>query len=240
MDERVGALRAPRIQVASTEDVAAALDGSGPGRERTVIVLVGGAGGLGEEMLAALADVLRDEVVPVAEQRKAVVVDGGTDSGVMRLIGRARAAAGGGFPLVGVAAEGTVVAPEARTSAPDAAALEPNHTLFLLVPGANWGDETAWIAEVAGVVAGDRPSVTLLVNGGPIAYDDVDASLTARRRVVVLAGSGRAADAIADVRAGRGGDDRAAAIAASPLTSVAHIGRPGAVAAAIEAALEAP
>jgi hypothetical protein len=57
------------------------------------------------------------------------VIDGGTDAGVMQLIGRARAASGGRFPLIGVAAEGTVMVPGAGTSSPDATELEPNHTL---------------------------------------------------------------------------------------------------------------
>jgi hypothetical protein len=182
--------------------------------------------------------VLRDEVVPVAERRDAVVIDGGTDSGVMQLIGRARSALGGRFPLIGVAAEGTVLVPGAGTPSPDAVKLEPNHTLFLLVPGTQWGDEARWMMDVAGVVAGRQSSVTVLMNGGQIAYTDVAASLGSGRPVVVLAGSGRTADAIAKARAGNGGDNRAVEIAASPLTTVADVGEAGVAAAAIEAALD--
>jgi hypothetical protein len=65
------------------------------------------------------------------------------------------------------------------------------------------------------------------------------ASLDGGRPVVVLAGSGRAADAIARARAGDGDDRHAVRIAASPLTRVADLATAGAVAAAIEAALEA-
>jgi hypothetical protein len=57
--------------------------------------------------------------------------------------------------------------------------------------------------------------------------------------VVVLAGSGRTADAIAAARAGNDVDDRAVRIAASPLTSVIEVGEPGAVADAIAVALDA-
>ena len=92
--------------------------------------------------------------------------------------------------------------------------------------------------EVAGVVAGRRSSVTVLINGGQIAYTDVAASLRSGRPVVVLAGSGRTADAIAKARAGNGGDNRAVEIAASPLTTVADVGEAGMAAAAIEAALD--
>jgi hypothetical protein len=169
-----------------------------------------------------------------------MVVDGGTDSGVMRLIGRARSAEGADFPLVGVAAEGTVTLPGATPPSADAAELEPNHTGFLLVPGSTWGDEAPWITSVAGAIAGRRASVTVLANGGEIAYTDVNGSLAHGRPVVVLAGSGRTADAIARASTSAGGDHRAAEIAASPLAQVVDMTEVGAVAAALDAALTGP
>ncbi|MFD0206171.1 MULTISPECIES: hypothetical protein [Saccharothrix] len=171
---------------------------------RPVLVLVGGAGGMEPGELDALASVLRD-LVPLLDECGAVVVDGGTDVGVMRAVGRARAAAGGRFPLVGVAAEVAV----------DLAAFEPNHTHLVLVPGRVWGDESPWLAEVADVVAGPAPSLTVLVNGGPITFDDAEHSLARDRPLVVLRGSGRTADAIAE-----SADARSTAIATSPLTTV--------------------
>jgi hypothetical protein len=238
MNDQSGDIRAAPIRIASTDDIAAALDSAGLRLDRPVIVLVGGAGTMGGKEFETGAQVLRDEVVPIAERRDAVVIDGGTDSGVMQLIGRARSALGGSFPLIGVAAEGTVLVPGAGTPSPDAVELEPNHTLFLLVPGTRWGDEVRWMTDVARVIAGHRSSVTVLVNGGQIAYTDVAASLGSGRPVVVLAGSGRTADAIARARAGSGGDNRAVEIAASPLTTVVDVGEAGSAAAAIEAALD--
>jgi len=237
LNDQAGHLQAPLLRIVDTDEIAAALDSAGLRPDRAVIVLVGGAGGMGGKDFETVAQVLRDEVVPVAERRNAVVIDGGTDSGVMQLIGQARSALGGRFPLIGVAAEGTVLVPGAGTPSPDAVELEPNHTLFLLVPGMQWGDESRWMMDVAGVVAGRRCSVTVLLNGGEIAYTDVAASLGSGRPVVVLAGSGGTADAIAEARAGNGDDDRAVEIAASPLMTVAGIGEAGVAAAAIEAAL---
>jgi hypothetical protein len=237
MNDQAGETQAPVLRVASTDDLAAALDVAELRRDRAVIVLVGGAGTMGQEELATAAEVLRDEIVPVVERRDAVVIDGGTDTGVMQLIGRERSASGGRFPLVGIAPEGAVVVP-GRTPTPDTVGLEPNHTLFLLVPGTQWGDEAPWMMDVAGVVAGRRPSVTVLMNGGQVAYTDVAASLRSGRPVVVVAGTGRTADAVAQARAGRGGDDRAVEIAASPLTTVADVGRAGMVSAAVDAALD--
>jgi hypothetical protein len=238
VNEQTGEVQAVRIRIVGSDDIAAALDSVGFRRDRVVIVLVGGAAGMGAKDLQTVVEVFRNEIVPIAERRDAVVIDGGTDSGVMQLIGRARSATGARFPLVGVAAEGTVVGRFGRSS-PDAVELEPNHTLFLLVPGSRWGDEAWWIAAVAGVVANKRPSVTVLVNGGEIAYTDVAGSLGSDRPVVVLAGSGRTADAIAGARAGKEGDTRAIEIAKSSLTRVVEIGKAGAVTLAIEAALDA-
>jgi hypothetical protein len=238
MSDQAGHALAPRIRIVGADEIPAALDRAGFRRGRVVVVLVGGAAGMSERDLDAVAEVLVDEVVPLVERLDAVVIDGGTDSGVMRLIGRARSALGGRFPLLGVAAEGTVVVPGAGTASPNAAQLEPNHTLFLIVPGSRWGDESPWIADVASAVAGDRTSVTLLVNGGHVAYTDVARSLDNGRPVVVLAGSGRTADAIARARAGHGGEALAIDIAASPLTRVVDIGEAGAVAAAIETVLD--
>jgi hypothetical protein len=139
LNDQAGDIQAPRIRIIGTDEIAAALHNAGLRPDRAVIVLVGGADGMGEKDFETVAQVLRDEVVPVAERRNAVVIDGGTDAGPMHLIGQARAASGDRFPLIGVAAEGTVMVPGAVTSSPDAAELEPNHTLFLLVPGTQWG-----------------------------------------------------------------------------------------------------
>lgn len=221
-------------------DIAAALVANGIGVGHEVIVLVGGAAGMNDAATRALAELMREVVVPIVARRAATVVDGGTDSGVMRLIGRARAAAGVRFPLVGVAAAGTVAVPGGRPPRPDAAEPEPHHTHVLLVPGTEWGDETPWISDVAGAIAAGRPSVTILVNGGSIAFADAARSLDADRPLVVIAGSGRTADAIADARFGAGAEPRAARISASPLTRVARLDDPGAVASAVVAGLDHP
>ena len=47
------------------------------------------------------------------------------------------------------------------------------------------------IAQTASSLAGTSPSMTVLVNGGQIANDDVERSVQVGRRVVVVAGSGR-------------------------------------------------
>jgi hypothetical protein len=210
------------VHVSRPAEIAGVLDAVSVGRGRPVVVLVGGAGGMDDDAVRKLEEVLRRAVLPVIDACRATVIDGGTDSGVMRAVGRARSEAGASFPLVGVAARGTVALPE-TSSATGAAGIDMHHTHLLLVPGTEWGDEAPWIVDVADAVAGDRPSVTLLVNGGEIAYDDADRSLDRGRPVVVLAGTGRTADAIADAAAGRSGDARGRRIARSGLTRIVPI-----------------
>src|SRR5260370_19159130 len=202
---------------------------------RPVLVLVGGAGGMTADHLAGMAEAM-ERIIPSLDGWGAAIVDGGTDSGVMRVMGRARAAAGAGFPLIGVAAEGTVIVP-GKPPALGAAALEPHHSQFILVPGDAWGDESPWLSGVAAAIADGQPSLTLVVNGGQITYDDIRHSIQASRPVIVLAGTGRTADAIAAAARGHADDPRAAQVAASPLTQVVSIADTRTLYSAIESIL---
>jgi hypothetical protein len=165
-------------------------------------------------------------------------VDGGTNHGVMRLVGQGRESSPGDFRLVGVVAEGTVSLP-AGARAGAGAELEPHHTHFVIVPGAHWGDESAWISTTATALAGAAPSVTVLVNGGEIAYADVRHSVEAGRPVVALAGSGRTADHLHAALGGEPADPRALSLASSPLVTSVPCD-PMAVRRAIASALDRP
>jgi hypothetical protein len=225
----------PLARVAEPGDLPAALKALGIEAGRPVLVLVGGAGGMSPEQMTAVAGAIGQLIAALGDWG-AAVVDGGTDSGVMRVIGQARDTAGASFPLVGVAAEGTVIVP-GRRPAPDAAPLDPHHSQVILVPGDTWGDESPWLSRVATAIAGGRPSITLVVNGGEITYDDIEHSLRAGRPVLVLAGTGRTADAIAAAASGQDGNPRAARAAASPGTRVVPLGDPAALRSSIRSVL---
>ena len=176
------------------------------------VVLVGGADRMDDDALAAVRPFVERALAPLVEARAGTVLDGGTDSGVMRLMGRARAATRSGFPLVGV-----VPAAFAANGGP---ILEPNHTHFVLVPGSRWGDEGPWLAGLATALAAPERSFTALVNGGEVAWNDVADSLREGRPVVAVEGSGRTADALAAGIRGEQTDPRAAAMIASGLVHV--------------------
>jgi hypothetical protein len=193
---------------------AAALNLSGP-----ALVVVGGADRMDDRELDRAEPLFREVLTPFAEQRGAIVIDGGTDSGVMRLVGRVRSSSW--FPLVGVVA--AELAAESRDSESDAAPLEPNHSHFLFVPGTRWGDESPWLARFATAVANGRPSATVLVNGGDVTLSDAEQSVGAGRQVIAVSGSGGTADAIAAAARGDAADRRVRDLAASGLVRAADV-----------------
>lgn len=213
------------VEITDIGDLPSAVDALGLRPPRPTVVIVGGAGGLDSSYSDRLRDTFESGIVPVLQRHRAVAVDGGTDAGVMRLGGRARAVVGASYPLVGVVAAGTVRIP-GRAAPSDAEALESNHSHFVLVPGDTWGAEVPWISRTAAVLAGDRQTVTVLINGGKIAIDDVEHSVRDHRRVIAVAGSGRTADAVAAAAAGHSSDERLQRLIASGLVTSVSIADP--------------
>ena len=156
---------------------------------RPVIVLVGGAGGIGWWDKFPMTKAIRI-ISRLADQTQAVVVDGGTQAGIMKEIGIQRRRYKFSFPLVGVVFDSLLMREEPKSI------LDPNHTHFFLIPGDDWGAESSWISKIATAIAGDQKSITVLVNGGNISKTDVEYSLLENRPTFVMRGTGRMADEI--------------------------------------------
>lgn len=203
------------IQVNQQAELPNALKEIGLSDSRPVLVVVGGASKISEADFIRIQRLFVEVLAPIAETLGAYVVDGGTDAGVMRLMGAARTQIGAKFALVGVTPADKVALPSELETDSDLTRLEPSHTHFLLIPGSNWGDESPWISDIATVLGGGTPSVTVLLNGGEITFKDAFYSVNAGRLVVVIAGSGRTADILAGALAGNSTDDRAQNLAKS-------------------------
>lgn len=201
----------------SEADLVGTLQELGLTQEQPTLVVIGGASKLSAADFARVQQLFTDVLAPLAQKWKAAVIDGGTDAGVMRLMGQARQQIGGDFPLIGVAPIDLASLPTQVEAGSDAAPLEQNHTHFVLVPGSNWGDESQWIAQLATALAGHHPSVTVLINGGEVTWRDALQSVKADREILVIAGSGRTADILAAAVRGNSTDERAAALVASGL-----------------------
>lgn len=209
----------------SDRDLQNALDRLGL-KNGPVLVLVGGAGSMHPlTEPPGLHKLFFEVLAPLAESLHAIVIDGGTDVGIMRLMGAARSGIRGTFPLLGIAAIGTVDLPDRSGQGPETAALEPRHSHFLIVPGSRFGEESPWIAKAASRLAEGHRSLTLVINGGAITLRDISFSVREKRPVLVISGSGRTADRVADALAGRDLDPEIRSLVSSGLIEALEIDR---------------
>jgi hypothetical protein len=189
---------AQAIEILSEDDLPIAFAEMGLQGKRPVLVAIGGASLISETDFARLQRLFVEVLAPLAKDLGCYVVDGGTDAGVMKLMGNAREQNGSAFPLIGVSPIGLIQLPDAVNPPSQSATLEPHHTHFFFVARNNWGDESPWLANIATLLAGDYPSVTVLINGGAIALVDAKESTKVDRPIVAIAGTGRLADEIAN------------------------------------------
>jgi hypothetical protein len=193
-----------------------------------VVVLNGGTeeqdGTQEQRLRSALA-----ELAGVVSKPGLTVVTGGTDAGVFALLGESL---GDGTLVrcIGVAPEALVTWPGREDAAADAVPLEPHHSDFVLVDGGRWGDETGTMMSLTAAIAAGGPSLAILAGGGEVAATELLAHVRAGRRVVVLAGTGRLADAVAAaVEAGGSRDPQLREAVASGRVSVVDTSRPEAL-----------
>jgi hypothetical protein len=197
------------------------------------IFISGGAGGMSEEDIHRIHHIMA-EVARFAQEQGACIVDGGTESGVMQMIGDARLQAKHTFPLIGVAPIHKIAYP-GFANPEEEAQLEDSHTHFVLVDGDDWGDESAVILRLTRTISGKGklPALGILINGGRVALHDVYMASTAELKLpmLILEGSGRAADEISTAfRTGRTQRDILKAIlAGGDIELVAADEGPGAI-----------
>ncbi len=184
-------MTSPIRSVESWPDLEAALAPFPRGR---TLLLIGGADFASAD--PAIVDGIEGFLAALAgasQELGAVIVDGGTDAGVMRWFAEARAGVDGTFPLVGVAPRSAFDRP---TRTGEAITVADGHSVVFTVPGDQFGDEMPWLFAVADHLGG-KAAPTLLVNGGELAAREARRRLADGHVVVAVAGSGRAADAIA-------------------------------------------
>ena len=211
------ALSTSLLHIQDRGDLPKAFKDLGFQHPRPTLVVIGGASLLSEADFKRVQKLFIEVLAPLAQELNLFVVDGGTDAGVMQLIGNARASIAGTFPLIGVAPRDLVTLPGQSAPHPEASTLEPNHTHCLLIPGNKWGAESPWIADVASVLSNGLPSVAVLINGGEVTWKDAYCNVDKKRPIVVIAGSGRTADNMADALQGKVTDKRAYRLLASDL-----------------------
>jgi hypothetical protein len=168
---------------------------------RPVVVVAGGANTLTGDAHDLVVGAVGPAVARAAAVTGAAVVDGGTAAGIMAIVGEAmRQGRDEDVVLLGVAPGGCVTYPGSPADAPgDGAALEPNHSHFVLADSAEWGGETTLLVELSEALAAGASIVMVVAGGGEVTTKEVLEAARRRWPVFVLVGSGGTADQLAEV-----------------------------------------
>jgi hypothetical protein len=169
------------------------------GQPKAVIILVGGAAGLDESLKPRLVQLFSRGIARAVADRNSLIIDGGTQAGVMAMMGQGFANRRRNSILLGVVPAGKVTYPGGPPEGciEDGAPLDPNHSHFVLVESNDWGGETETMYELAEELSEKIPVLTVLVNGGQLARHEILQSLRRGWVIVVIEGTGRLADEIA-------------------------------------------
>ncbi len=194
------AQKAPGIIVPMKSDPDLLKEALGFKEPRPAIFISGGASGMSERDVQMTKQIVANGIVRFAQEHQMVVIDGGTESGVMKMMGDARREKGYTFPLIGIAPMGKVDYPGHHNPNKEAS-LENGHSHFVLVDGKEWGDESATIVNLTHAISGggEKKALGIVINGGKITRQDVYLATSKERNlpILVLEGSGRFADELA-------------------------------------------
>jgi len=192
--------KAKAVFIAPNEAAKTVIGQLGFKQPRPAIFVTGGASNMAPEDVAMTERIVEEAISRFAEEHQIAIVDGGTESGIMQMVGEARRKQKYTFPLIGVAPLGKVQYPGFANTQHEAE-LEDSHSHFVLVEGDQWGDETEMIVALTQAISGfgKQQAVGILVNGGKIARQEVYLASTKDHKMpmLVLEGSGRFADELA-------------------------------------------
>jgi SLOG in TRPM, prokaryote len=180
------------------KDIFDALNIQRPG---ALIMVAGATSDLSEEVTSHLTQLCSHGIMPAAIQKKAMIIDGGTQVGVIKLIGQSANECGHRSILLGVTCAGLVIYPGGPSIKEEllekSAPLDPNHSHFVLVESEIWGCETDTMYALARLISKGIPVVTLVINGGIISKNEVLYSIRQGWPLLIIEGTGRLADEIA-------------------------------------------
>lgn len=167
------------------------------------ILISGGASRMEAQTVSILRAPIEDGLVRFLGSRSISLIDGGSTSGIMPLLGAARARRNYSFPLIGVAPEALVGYP--GHALPDSPVeLDAAHSHFVLTDGDGFGAESELMIRLAYTLSGrgTQKRLLIVVNGGDIVRKEAHLCSTREPRfpLLVLEGSGRFADALSAAR----------------------------------------
>lgn len=158
---------------------------------------------IGDEILHQQADLTREALetlANIADDRNALIICGGANTGVMAEIGQIRGRNNQTFPLIGVTTENLVTWPDGPHSksflgiGKKLSMLAAHYTHFILVPGNDFDGIAPWIIDATNILSNGRPCVSVLVNGGESFRKVVDLAVVKDIPVIALGGLGQLAN----------------------------------------------
>jgi len=186
-------------------------------KPKLIILIFGGASGnldISDTSITILYQIL-DDVLQYAADNDAIIIDGGTKSGIMEIVGqRASKIEQSKKPMIiGIAPAGLISLFNSTKQEDnyknegdndgenDKVLLDPNHSHFVLVEGDKWGDETIKLFEIASLLStNDIPIVALLAGGGRISKKEILFCINQNWPIIVIEKTGYLADEIASYK----------------------------------------
>lgn len=183
-------------------------------KPKSIILIFGGASGnldTSDTSITILHQIL-DDVLQYALDNDAIIIDGGTKSGIMEIVGqRANQIEQSKKPIIiGVAPAGLISLSKSTNQEDndknnddndgenDKVLLDPNHSHFVLVEGDSWGDETIKLFEIASALftTDGIPIVALLAGGGRTSQKEILFCINQNWPIIVIEKTGYLADEI--------------------------------------------
>src|SRR6476620_1081412 len=178
-------------------------------KPKSIILIFGGASGnldTSDTSITILHQIL-DDVLQYASDNDAIIIDGGTKSGIMEIVGqRTSELEQNKKPvLLGVVPAGLIslskstgeVIKDVDVEDNDKVILDANHSHFVLVEGNRWGDETSKLFDIAIALAKeDIPVVAFLAGGGEISKKEMLFCINQNWPIIVIKKTGYLADEI--------------------------------------------
>jgi hypothetical protein len=166
-----------------------------PERGVPVVVILGSADTLTEAQEVLIEKALRVMIAPSASERSAIVIDGGTDSGVMRLVGLTFNEAGSNCRLVGVVPEAKlIVDAQGEHQDDDRARPAPCHDDIILTGGDEWGSELTALIGIVERLTADAPVLVIVAGGGDHTRREFEVAQDRGWPTLVLTRTGGTAD----------------------------------------------
>lgn len=155
---------------------------------RALLILNGGTAKLDADVVTQLQPLIGALAQLVVNERIQVIT-GGTQAGVFELFGQALEQCGNtSAPCIGVIAG----------AGGSASRLEPHHSHFVIVEGAEWGEETPLMYRLAASLAKSCPSISVFAGGGRISLTEMAQNVSQDREMILLAGSEGSTDAVVE------------------------------------------